>query len=509
MDTTVLKIAVIFIVVLIFPCEGLDCYVCVDTNYDGEIHQTCFKTVSGTTTIYTCTADSGSTVHYCGTKFVVTDGVTTSVERYCMASTSDEDVYTDAVPSSTNCKTYLDEWGNPTSTTECYYHCTTDNCNNITTSSLKQCSSDCNIGTSQGSCNYITGTCVCSSPYAGSDCSTPQVYATRKSCVQCNSETESGCISFTTSTTCPGTENYCSTTTSTIYDSAFAIVKSTITRGCTSNLRAVDECRFNDVYTDFPINDASLGYKEFNCYSTCDTNGCNNGTADGIINGNEAVTLQCVVCTDSVGAGTCNTATVRQACPSGSTYCKSTVTYLISEKNDLRHRASPTYHLVSVVRECANFSIPTQCTESNVEAMSFKKITCSETCQEDGCNIGWPGRPKCLTCSSSQNYNNKYDDDGYDQCRENPPIATPCSFPYETHCIIQEHGIQKSYIPGIPRRITRGCSYYDIGNECSSTMIRNITIQNCNYTCTTDGCNIGGASTESLQAVVAAVVFNP
>lgn len=52
-----------------------------------------------------------------------------------------------------------------------------------------------------------------------------------------------------------------------------------------------------------------------------------------------------------------------------------------------------------------------------------------------------------------------------------------------------------AYVQGYPRQITRGCSYLDIGSSCESETIRGITVENCNYSCTTDGCNVGKCNT--------------
>ncbi|XP_039252927.2 uncharacterized protein LOC120330145 [Styela clava] len=499
-----------FVVVFAFVSRtnALTCYTCSDSNYNGEAAETCFSTVSGTTSSATCTADSGTTVYYCRSQFTITDGVTTAIARACVASTGDEDANTEAVPTSDKCTTVLDESGNPTGITTCSFHCTTDNCNTKSTTSLVQCSTNCNSGSSGGSCNYITGTCVCKSGFSGSDCTTATTTTSTvlRKCVQCNSETDSGCSSSTTSVDCPGSETFCSTTTSTIYDASDAIIRTVTTRGCTTLFKAVDECSFNDIHTDAPISDSSVGYKEFNCFSTCDTDGCNTNTADGVINGNEAIVLQCVVCSDTTGSGSCDTATARQACASGSTHCKATAIYLISDRTDLSYSAAPGYKLVSLVRECATASVTTECTESSIGSLSLKKVTCAETCQGDGCNTGWPARPECITCSSHL----VYDTDDYDQCLENPPVAAACTFPYEAYCVIQESGIQKGNrksVEGYPRRITRGCFHSDIGTACSTYTPRDTEMESCNRTCTTDGCNVGSGSSIPFQTMITVVAF--
>nr|XP_039253320.1 EGF-like domain-containing protein comC [Styela clava] len=414
-----------------------------DTNYDGDAAETCFTTVSGTTPSTACTADSGTTVYHCSTKFTVTDGVTTGVVRGCALSTFGEDTHSDAVPTEDRCITALNAIGNPTATTTCYYHCSTpDNCNTENTASLKQCPNDCTSGSSHGSCNYITGVCVCNSGWSGTYCNTTVTTtssgASRK-CVQCNSEIDSGCSTSTTSVDCPGTQAYCSTRTSTIFDGSDAVIHTVTTKACTADFKAVDQCVFNDIHSDSPINLASVGYSEFNCFSTCDTNDCNTNTADGMINGNEAVPLQCVVCSDTTGAGTCNTATARQACPSGSTHCKHTAIYHISDRVYLSYAANPEYELISVVRECATAAVTRECTEASIGSLSFKKVTCTETCQGDGCNVGWPARPECITCSSHATY----DTDAYDECLKNPPIPAACSHPYHSSCIIHDSGLEK------------------------------------------------------------------
>nr|XP_039253319.1 EGF-like domain-containing protein comC [Styela clava] len=119
--------------------------------------------------------------------------------------------------------------------------------------SLKQCPNDCNIGSSQGSCNYITGVCVCVSGWSGTDCNTAVTStasgASRK-CVQCNSEIDSECSTSRTNVDCPVTEAYCSTRTSTIIDGFDAVIRIVTTKACTSAFKAVDQCVFNDIHTD-------------------------------------------------------------------------------------------------------------------------------------------------------------------------------------------------------------------------------------------------------------------
>ncbi|XP_039252715.2 uncharacterized protein LOC120329976 [Styela clava] len=498
---------------LISNAYGLTCFTCSDTNgYDGEssLAGVCFQTsTTGTTTsTATCLANSGSTVYYCRTMFSITDGVVTGVSRGCASSTGDEDVNTNAVPGNNKCVSVLDVFGNPTDATDCYYHCTSDDCNSLTTSSLRQCSTDCNVGSGGGRCNYIVGSCVCNSGFTGTDCTTTTTVAStvQRRCVQCNSATDTGCATSTTSVDCPGSETYCSTATTSIYSAADTVVASITTRGCTSAYKAVDECSFTNIYTDAPISDSSVGYNEFTCYSTCDTDGCNTNSADGIVNGNEAIALQCVVCSDTTGSGSCNSATSRQTCPSGSTHCKSTVVYMLSDRADLAYTgATPAYKLVSVVRECATAAVTSACTDSSIGTLSLKKVTCSETCQGDGCNTGWPARPKCISCVSSPGYT-----DGYDECLTNPPEAADCTYPYEGFCVIHESGMQEGTsksVAGYPRRMTRGCTYYDIGTGCTSQTIRSTPIQTCNRTCTTDGCNVGNGSSMTTQTMIA--VFIP
>ncbi|XP_077974389.1 uncharacterized protein LOC120330427 [Styela clava] len=480
---------------------SLDCYVCNGAQYDGEAAETCFTIVTGTTASATCAADAGTKVHYCNAKFTVVDGVTTAVERACAESDDDEDTHSNAVPTADRCITVIDATGNPTAITECFYHCSApDNCNTENTASLKQCPNNCN----RGSCNYITGVCVCDSGWSGTNCSTAVTStssgASRK-CVQCNSEIDSGCSTSTTSVDCPGNEAYCSTGTSAIFDGSDAVIRTVTTKACTSDFKSVDQCVFNEIHTDSPIND--VGYSEFNCFSTCDTNDCNTNTADGVINGNEAVVLQCVVCSDTTGDGSCNTATARQACPSGSTHCKHTAIYHISDRVDLSYTADPGYKLVSVVRECATAAVTRECAEASVGSLSFKKVTCTETCQGDGCNVGWPARPECITCSSRATYYT----DSYDQCLENPPMPAACSHPYHSSCVIHESGLEKGTrksVEGYPRRITRGCSYAGIGNGCTSAQPRDTEIETCNRTCTTDGCNVGSGG---LMPVVTLLTF--
>nr|XP_039252577.1 uncharacterized protein LOC120329855 [Styela clava] len=339
--------------------------------------------------------------------------------------------------------------------------------------------------------------CVCYSGYTGEHCNITQASTIKRRCVQCTSASGMNCEDFNQAEDCLNGESFCASTRTTLIDSFDNIVgKPLVTKGCTNDFIVADQCFFTDVFTDSPISDGGL-YKEYTCVSICDTDGCNNFSADGQKYTNKTAPIQCFVCRDLTGSGQCNPGSLsdekRTVCPK-STLCKSTVTYLVSSKTDVSYYTEPSYTLRSVIRECAlaEETIPhSNCTPGEIRGLSLKKVNCVETCDVDGCNDKWPGRKKCIQCSSDGNL------EGFSKCLLTPPTATACAYPYQKYCTIQDMGMTNTSeglvgIPGYPTRILRGCSAINITNKCTNQTIRGNQIDYCNWTCDdTDGCNIG------------------
>ncbi|XP_077974388.1 uncharacterized protein LOC120330278 [Styela clava] len=488
---------IILILGLGYHAHALTCYECSDVNFDGEstIAESCFMTASST-------GSCSSSSDYCRTKLTITDGVVNAVSRSCQSNASDHDIHSNVVPSVTTCTTVLDFKGNPTAKTECYFPCMGDKCNNVTIVSLKKCNSSCNNGNSGGSCDYISGKCVCNSGHYGEYCNLTKSAGAKIKCVQCTSASGMNCSNFTEANDCPDNKAFCSTTQTSLIDSSNKVVLTIVTKGCTQSPGVADECFFTDTFTDTPINNGGL-YKEFTCVSTCDTDGCNKVVADGQKYTRKTAPKQCVICNDLTGSTQCNPGNsnvqTRSACP-GSNLCNMSVTYLVSERTDLPYTSEPSYTLRSVTRGCASAAedgVPV----NKTIFPNIKEVTITETCNVDGCNDKWPKRPKCVQCES------KIDTNGFDSCLLNPPPPTACTYPYHKYCYIQDNGMTHNNITsihGYRRSIKRGCSATILPNGCSThTNFRGVKVDSCNMTCEEDGCNVGFGRDMNNAGVIA------
>ncbi|XP_078489318.1 uncharacterized protein LOC100184585 [Ciona intestinalis] len=401
--------------------------------------------------------------------------------------------------------------------TTCYYSCNnTDNCNNISTTKLKPCTKACSVGSSY--CDYLTGKCVCRTPaYKFPNCTAAPSPTTYRSCVQCNGETDENCHNMTKSCQCsrPDTSQpFCSSTkTSTIApvshkmsmfllirnrtQSMFLdgnVIRNIVTRGCSSSFTSADECFFTK-----PSDSSLSTYTEYTCISTCDTNGCNTGTLD-----DKNKRLYCVQC-DLQKRDDCKTMTTRTRCQSDmAKYCVSKVEYYIPENVDRNYKVEPEYMLVNISRGCATESVTKQCESTLVGSLSAMKVICQESCQMDGCNVGWPARPQCSICnsqSSSTSSTNPADTkDGYDSCIYNPPPPVQCKFPYQQYCVasLKTKNLPPAPNSGYAQEMVRSCSYHDYGNGCTDVGTvggYGYSYYNCNRTCKTYGCNSGLIST--------------
>ncbi|XP_077974988.1 uncharacterized protein LOC144430780 [Styela clava] len=434
------------------------------------------------------TRNCSSSSDYCRTKLTITDGVVNAVSRSCQSNASDHDIHSNAVPSVTTCTTVLDFKGNPTAKTECYFPCKGDKCSNVTIVSLKKCNSSCNNGNSGGSCDYISGKCVCNSGHYGEHCNLTKLAGAKRKCVQCTSASGMNCSNFAEANDCPDNKAFCSTTNTSLIDSSNKVVLTIVTKGCTQSPGVADECFFTDTFTDTPINNGGL-YKEFTCVSTCDTDGCNKVVADGQKYTGKSAPKQCVICNDLTGSTQCNpgktNVQTRSACP-GSNLCNMSVTYLVSERTDLPYTSEPSYTLRSVTRGCA--SAAKDGYPVNKPRFLDIEVTITETCDVDGCNDKWPERPKCVQCES------ELDTNGFDSCLLNPPPPTACTYPYHKYCYIQDNGMTHNDITsihGYRRSIKRGCSATILPNGCSThTNFRGVKVDSCNMTCEEDECNV-------------------
>ncbi|XP_076822875.1 uncharacterized protein LOC143469170 [Clavelina lepadiformis] len=410
---------------------------------------------------------------YCLTQLTLQDGYITAIQRSCASGSSDIDDSTDVKPNSEKCVLVSNLYGS-IETTTCYISCdNSDNCNTAGPERLTLCDADCVYG----QCDYITGSCVCQDGYSGKTCSTTQkTPLVFRRCLQCDDETKS-CVNTKSPTECPrADQKYCAVTRTITYDDDEEQKRNVITRSCTTDYVAADECFISSREGDLPG-------VEYTCISTCDSDGCNTRTLDET---DLSRPLFCVVCSSQDTSG-CDTSTTVQPCPSSATHCQSIVTYYKSDKMDRANTVDPDYMLINVERSCATSPVTTQCTSSSVGSFGLEKVTCQESCQGDICNTGWPARPKCSQCDCASCFSSH-------PCKTSPPVATSCDYPYHEFCTVQDNNHagsdRTSSVDGYPRSIIRGCSYKGIGNDCSSEG----QLESCNKTCSVDGCNLGNSA---------------
>ncbi|XP_078489873.1 uncharacterized protein LOC100177746 [Ciona intestinalis] len=325
-------------------------------------------------------------------------------------------------------------------------------------------------------------------------------------CIQCDGDvTGASCETKTTGTNCPSpSHKFCSTTETTTYDANGNEVRRVIVKGCTSTYIATNQCAFSTRSDNLNVNDI-----EYTCGSTCDTNNCNTWTPTGLTTVKQP--LQCVIC-NSVDNTNCAWETTRSYCPSSATYCDATVVYYLSEKNDVRYQVDPDVSIISATRGCATQPVTTQCTTTAVnDQPNLKKVTCQQTCQSDGCNVGWPARPLCSQCNSTASV----------RCFQSPTPPSSCQQPYHEFCTIQDKNRNKysdtSNTFGYRRTMVRGCSYNNIGNDCVDVNYGDVTLINCNKTCNTNSCNLGSVKDSatslhhlpftSLVALISAMIL--
>uniref|UniRef100_F6QH31 EGF-like domain-containing protein n=1 Tax=Ciona intestinalis TaxID=7719 RepID=F6QH31_CIOIN len=384
--------------------QAISCYSCLASTFNAASSTStnnCFNSVANGFTSLPCTLG-----FYCRSQFNITDGVVTSIERRCTDPANDHDAFTTSVPPATQCTAFLANNGtNPVDTTTCYHSCNSNNCNTISTSGLQTCMVNCTNG---GVCDYFSRSCVCRPGFSGTDCSTSTT-PTYISCIQCNGLTDTGCESATSATQCPlstaAGQKYCYTSKIETYDRVGARKGTVVVRGCTRTPQRQDECTFT---SPFDPQLRSAGFTERTCTNTCEGSNCNTVIPDG--KHTAARNIYCVQCEDvnlnsASPASACATNVARTQCPTGSTHCISTVEYYISDRVDRSYTygvqgTSPGYELRSVVRGCASTPVTAACTSESVGLLNAKKVTCTETCQTDGCNTGWPARPICTQCSS-------------------------------------------------------------------------------------------------------------
>ncbi|XP_078488925.1 uncharacterized protein LOC100182096 [Ciona intestinalis] len=489
--------------------QAITCYSCSASTFNAMLStdtNNCFNSVTTGSASGSC----GVAGFYCRSQFIITDGVVTSINRGCVNPATDHDASTTSVPPATQCTATLTNGANnPVDTTTCYHSCNSNNCNTISTNGLQTCAVNC---TNRGVCDYFSGNCVCQPGFSGSDCSTSTA-PTYISCIQCNGLTDTGCESATSTsaTQCPLStadgQKYCYTSKIETYDRADALKETVVVRGCTGTPQRQDECTFTSP-VDTQLGNA--GFTELTCTNTCEGSNCNTVIPDGLHTA--ARNIYCVQCEDvnlnsASPTSTCAGNLARTQCPTGSTHCISTVEYYLSDRVDRSYTygvqgTSPGYELRSVVRGCASAPVTAACTSTSVGNLNAKKVTCTETCQTDGCNTGWPARPICTQCSTDFATDIQ---DGYDSCLNNPPEPTSCAFPYQGMCVSIDR--QRSVLRGHTRHMTRSCSDVTVGNVCTPSVVGGATLLNCNYTCTTDGCNQGfNGSNRPIQGMLVIVM---
>uniref|UniRef100_H2YKK1 EGF-like domain-containing protein n=1 Tax=Ciona savignyi TaxID=51511 RepID=H2YKK1_CIOSA len=291
--------------------EGLNCRSCSQgawTTLSTENNDCYNNAIMTPTTV--CVAPQT----YCLATFTIRDGQVSGVERGCADPATDYDTTTTTIPTGPDCTTSYSTISSSADTTTCFYPCSaSDNCNSLSTLGLRTCtagSNNCNSATNQGYCNFFTGSCVCNAGFSGNECQTAAAVAvTTRSCVQCNSVTDATCETMTTSTPCPAnvaSYKFCEASWSHTIDSTGAVIRSVITRGCSNVQQTPDRCRFSGL-----MDSRFVGHHEYTCTSTCESNGCNTFSPDGLITGSETKAVYCVVCEDKSGNGLCNSATAR------------------------------------------------------------------------------------------------------------------------------------------------------------------------------------------------------
>ncbi|XP_039253186.2 uncharacterized protein LOC120330343 [Styela clava] len=479
----------IFLILWTTPekAEGISCLSCSSGSFDGEVsfsyNRLCYLTDENTNVYQsTCASDTATQKYYCRTQIRLYDGIPKYVYRGCVSTLSDEDTTTTEIPSGDKCALDINTW-DATTQTNCYFHCNTSGCNNVSIESLKVCNSDCGRNQNQGYCDYISGKCDCNKGIQGNNCTDSSV-ANRRKCVQCTTELDPKCEDNIISSYCSSGQSYCSAVHTTTYDLDGNIARSVFSKSCTSSPPR-SECKISRIRNDRGINTA--GYFENTCYSICNEDNCNaNMNNQTVTTARTSNSLRCQRCSRFDGHD-CNGNTI---CQANASYCISTVVYVISSSG------SSSYQLMSVIRDCATSDVPTQCTSKQLGTSNVTKVTCQETCKEDGCNTGWPARPKCHQCQSDY-YSSEHCVTGFSYTLQD-------CLPYQKYCTAQR--TTKKFQAGIiSSRIKRSCSNHDIGNGCSSYIHNNVTIETCNQTCSTEGCNSGYIDAESYSRGVVAV----
>lgn len=287
-----------------------------------------------------------------------------------------------------------------------------------------------------------------------------------------------------------------------------------------------------------------LGEPQLNCVLRCDPSesgaGCN-----GVPNGSPNVVdtdTAAIVCAkfDVTGDAAAATGPYEvigfEICGAGVTECYSEVTYMVrgmqAYSYDPVTDAQDRVRILAHKRGCktASMEIEDACVtdesfsaSANVDGIDLKKVTCSEVCEGDDCNNNnWPMRPKCL--QDGVMFNNAFGAD----------YVQPCSSPAHSACTVQEYNMiheasnYKRFVDdhvvasgnevdfsqnlGFSTTIRRGCviEESDVPTGCSTNGHReggrfgyknSLFFENCNFTCTDDGCNFGTGYSSSLSVV--------
>ncbi|XP_039252674.2 uncharacterized protein LOC120329939 [Styela clava] len=474
--------------------NSLNCIQCSQSHFHGEPGlDDCYKLddkeIINETSCLVTDADS-----YCFTKMELTDGILSYLERGCTNPREDPVEASNSYPDSVKCTTSYSrsKRSKNIQQTECYVPCKGHMCNDIKVlDNLKSCPRAC---PTNSECNYLTGKCQCAADVEGSDCNTKatQLVHGGRVCVQCNSEYDSNCANKTTGDRCQNGETHCSTTQTWILKPDGSVVNDpVVTRSCTGQSMSPDRCYLT------PTNDIGTAkYTEYTCVSTCSTNRCNIGMANGDLD-KEFIPMRCVVCEgDEFSCGP--ERKLMTDCPKNTTHCLATVTYWETNVKDSklegRVKPDPSVSVRSIKRECSVEPVATKCTAKRIGSLNLKEITCQESCVGDGCNTGWPSRPKCIQC------NKKADASDEDECLLYPSTAKYCPGPHQKFCYtyLQNWTLPEIDIGISDQRysITRGCSTYEesfIRDEYCKNITeygRNVGMECVKY-CSKHGCNYG------------------
>jgi len=384
------------------------------------------------------------------------------------------------------------------------------------------------------------------------------------SCVQCNSETDSDCFTKTAATACEteGSVSCSAETVITYHKHTGEKLREAIVRGCSSTVAThttttpvFDQCHWtgseDEVLASNYENEKQakdskwLNEIQLACVATCNPSN-NNAACNVVPNGlaQDAAQEKLIRCvtfaydatsTGNEAAAQSSSFNSYEVCQPGVTQCYSSVTYLDKVHQDfIPDPLTDGFEdvILTHTRGCGP-STAAGCVQdvwsasTNVAGINtnVKKYTCAETCIGDLCNNNnWPNRPKCYQSSG-------------------PGTPMACASPAHSACAIIEKnlisagGRYKKFVEdhvvgdsagmssweqnlGFTTTVERGCVHHAQQHPtgCEKIATRpteqyffddELFVENCNYTCSHNGCNFGtGYSGSIVQSLsVAALVL--